>query len=134
MLERALLGLHPNSFNHPVWLFFSEEHHNPSEQLIQNLIQTSQQIQDVGDTQDACEILLICAVLQSRSNDLPNALATAQQALALAQKHDLMQASDWSAWGICALCVKSGEYHSAIKILNWLQTNKTAARRSMGSG
>jgi DNA-binding SARP family transcriptional activator len=122
ILERALLGLYPKSFYHPAWQFFSEDHYNPSAQLIQNLIQTSQQVQRSGDTHDACEILLICAVLQSRNNELPAALATAHQALVLAQKHDLKQVSNWSAWGVCALCVKSGDYHSAIKILNWLQT------------
>jgi len=122
MLNRVLAGLYPESFNHPIWLYHSSDDFNPSAELIQNLIQSAQKLKSAGDTRDACQILLVCAVLQSRANDLPVALLTVQQALRLAENHNLEQASNWSAWGVCALCVNKGDYQTAASLLRWLQT------------
>ncbi len=121
-LNRVLAALYPELFSHPIWLCYSDEGCYPSAELIQKLIQSAQQLQSEGDTRDACQILLVIAVLQSRCNDLPVALFTAQQALELAENHNLEQASNWSAWGMCALCFNNGDYQAAASLLVWLQT------------
>jgi DNA-binding SARP family transcriptional activator len=121
MLNRALAGLYPESFYHPIWRHYSNEESNHSAELIQKLIQSAEQLASSGDTHNACQILLICAVLQSRGNNLPVALLTAQQAWELAENHNLEQASNWSAWGVCALCVNKGDYQTAVSLLRWLQ-------------
>jgi DNA-binding SARP family transcriptional activator len=121
MLNRALAGLSPESFSHPVWRHYSQAEGYPSAELIQNLIQSAEQLNNAGDIQEACQVLLICAVLQGRRHDLNQALNIAQQAWQLAENHSLEQASSWSAWGVCALCVDKGDYKKAVSLLRWLQ-------------
>ena len=121
VLNRALEGLSPESFYHPLWRHYSDKNYEPSTTLIQDLNQSAERLRNNGVLHDACQILLNCAVLHSRRNDLSQALRIAQEAWELAENHNLEQASNWCAWGICALNVKKGNYQQAVSLLRWLQ-------------
>lgn len=121
MLKRALAGLSPESFNHPIWRYYSSESCNPSLTSIQSLVRCAEDLQIAGQVLDACQILLLCAVLHNRRKDQSAALQVAQQAWDIAENNNLSQASNWCAWGLCALNVNKGEYRVAVSLLRWLE-------------
>ena len=121
LLFRTLLRLSPDVFSHPIWIHFDEERIPPSPSLIYALLEPAQEILSEGDIQSACEILLLCAVLQKRSGDLEAALNSTQQAWTLAEFYGLTKAAEWAAWGSSALCAHQGKFLEAAGHLDWLQ-------------
>lgn len=121
LLFRTLLRLSPDVFSHPIWIHFDEKRIPPSPSLIYALLEPAQEILSEGDIQSACEILLLCAVLQKRSGDLEAALKSAQQAWTLAEFYGLIKAAEWAAWGSSALCAHQGKFLEAAGHLEWLQ-------------
>jgi DNA-binding SARP family transcriptional activator len=121
LLFRTLLRLSPDVFSHPIWIHFDEERIPPSPSLIYTLLQPAQELLTNGDIQSACEILLLCAVLQKRTGDLKAALNSTQQAWTLAEFYGLTKAAEWAAWGSSALCAHQGKFLEAAGHLEWLQ-------------
>jgi len=121
LLFRTLLRLSPDVFSHPIWIHFDEERIPPSPSLIYALLEPAQEILSEGDIESACEILLLCAVLQKRSGDLEAALNSTQQAWTLAEFYGLTKAAEWAAWGSSALCAYQGQFLEAASHLEWLQ-------------
>ncbi len=71
---------------------------------------------------NACQVLLICAVQLNYSGQGNQALVTLQKALDLARSNRLTDAIPWVIWGECAICVQLGNYELADIHFRHLQT------------
>ncbi len=120
-LCHALSRLSPNIFSHPVWVHFTETNAPFSPNLIKDLLHAAQQLQNKGDLNSACQILLICAVLQNRLGDNTAAINSTEQAWALAESHSMPHVARWAAWGASALRTRYGHYQQAAEYLKRLQ-------------
>jgi DNA-binding SARP family transcriptional activator len=81
----------------------------------------AEKLKTQDDPANTCQLLLISAVLQSRSGDNTAALNNAQAAWTLAERHGLPQAAWWADWGISSLSTHQGHYSQAAEHLRRLQ-------------
>lgn len=121
LLDYAISKLNPEVFSHPVWVRFAEKSAPSSLELVGDLLSTVKSLQE-EDPSTACQVLLICAVYQTRAGQLFNGLKTTQQALALAQSNHLSNEILWAMWGTCAIAIQQGNYDQATSSLVDLQT------------
>ena len=120
LLNYALSRLNPDVFSHPVWVRFAQQAVDNSLDLVDDLLSTARSLKG-DDPGTACQVLLICAVYQTRAGQLFNALKTSQQGLALAQSAGLRDEMLWAMWGICAIAMQQGNYDQATSSLVDLQ-------------
>lgn len=126
LLDRTLSRLCPDIFSHPVWVHFGQPETPFSTTSIQALLQAVKQMRKDDDLRSACQVLLVCAVLQNRRGDLTAALNSAQQALSMAEAHALPQVARWAAWATSALYTSRGNYRQAAGQLQHLKTRLSA--------
>ena len=120
LLDYAIAKLNPGVFSHPVWVRFAQHFATSSLNLVSDLMSVAKSLQE-DDPSTACQVLLICAVYQTRAGQLFNALKTTQQALALAQSTRLGNEMIWAMWGTCAIALQQGNYEQATNSLVDLQ-------------
>lgn len=120
-LRRAFYRLSPDVFLHPLWVSFIQSGENPSDHLIQELLQESQNLIKIGDMDGACQVLFVCAGLQKRQGSYKASLESLQQAWKLAERSNLADVTAWAIWGCCALCMQLGQFDQAIKHLEFLR-------------
>jgi DNA-binding SARP family transcriptional activator len=120
-LHGCLSRLSPEVFCHPVWEYFAEPNDPLSPNLIHDLLHAATQLGTQHNLLDACQIRLICAVLQDRSGEHAEALATIKTAWSLAEQHGLPHVAWWAAWGASSLCTGQGDYQQAAEHLNYLR-------------
>lgn len=121
LLCRLLSKLSPDIFFHPLWIYFIEAERPYSAELIQRLLQAANQLQIDGDLSGACQVLLICAVLQDRLGDYAAALNSLEQVWTLAECPGLSDVRHWAAWGTSAVYTHQGRYQQADESLKQLQ-------------
>lgn len=120
-LARAVSRLLPEVFFQPVWIHFVGNLANYSTGFIQNLLHNLLPEQTQGDQNSKCQVMFMCAFLQSRLGDHIAALAILEQILKLPETHNFQQLARVAAWGACAMCVRQGDYQQAVHWLSWLQ-------------
>ncbi len=120
-LGRALSKLLPDVFFHPVWIHFARNIANYSPGFVQYLLRDLQLEQTKDDLVSNCQVMFMCACLQSRLGDHAPALASIEQAWKLAETHGLQQIARCAAWGAGAICVRRGNYQEAADWLSRLQ-------------
>jgi len=120
-LSRQLSQLLPDVFFHPVWIHFARKIANYSPDFIQYLLHNLQLEQIRDDLVRNCQVIFMCAYLQSRLGDHATALASIEQTWKLAETHSLQQIARCAAWGACAICVRRGNYQEAADWLSRLQ-------------
>jgi hypothetical protein len=120
-----LSRLSPDAFSHPVWIYFGR---STAPEAIQALLSAAQNIETEDNIRDACQLLLICSVLQYRSCDYDSAFASTQQSLTLAKNHNLSQVICWSIWGLSAIMAQLGQFQDAAEYLKCLQTELNKQR------
>lgn len=121
LLNYAISRLRPGVFSHPVWIRFGNTGKPIPAETLQNLFHDAEQLW-CDQPSDACQILLICSVLQNCSGQRSGALATIQNALELAESAGLIQEILWVIWGACAVCVQQGQYELADRHFRHLQS------------
>lgn len=120
LLEYAISKLNPEVFSHPVWVRFGNMEESNSSKIIEVLFKTAQKLQD-DNPSDACQLMLVCSVIQTYANQRLKALATVQHVLALAKRTGLTRELLWANWGACAICVQQGNYNQATIYIDDLQ-------------
>jgi DNA-binding SARP family transcriptional activator len=120
-LAGSLSRLLPEVFFHPVWIHFVRNLANSSPTLIQNTISLIQSEQTKHDLAGNCQVMFICAFLQSRIGDHAAALTSIEQSLIMAEAHGLQPIARCAAWGACAICARQEKYQEAARWLGWLQ-------------
>jgi DNA-binding SARP family transcriptional activator len=121
LIRYAIRKLNPEIFSHPVWVRFWGKNITITLEAVQGLYAQAERLQ-ADHTGDACQILLICSALQSYMEHLDNALRSAQQALALAERNRLSNEIIWATWGACAICYQAANYEQAIRYLEYLES------------
>lgn len=120
-LRRTLSELLPDAFFHPVWTHWVSNSADYSSDFIRHLLQNLLLEQNEDDLVSNCEVIFLCAYLQSRLSEHAAALASIDQAWKLAETHGLQQIARCAAWGGCAICVRGGDYEKASDWLRKLQ-------------
>ncbi len=120
-LVRSLLRLSPHAFSHHIWLDFVRTGSSFSSYLIEELQQAAKQLIRSNDLENACQIWLICAVLENQRGNNKAALALADKTANLAQNHQLPQIDEWANWGASSLCAQQGDWQQATHYLQRLQ-------------
>jgi DNA-binding SARP family transcriptional activator len=120
-LERTLSRLLPDVFFHPVWIHFARNIADYSPDFVQYLLHDLQLEQTKADLISNCQVMFMCAYMQSRLDDHAAALASIEQAWQLAETHGLRQIACCAAWGASAICVRRGNYQEAVDWLSRLQ-------------
>ena len=100
-LKRILSQLLPDVFFNPVWIHFSTNISNFSQDFVQYLLHDLLLEQNKDDLVSNCQVIFMCAYLQSRLGDHTTALASIVQAWKLAETHSLQKISRCAAWGAC---------------------------------
>jgi DNA-binding SARP family transcriptional activator len=121
ILARSVSCLLPDVFLQPVWIHFVRNLEDYSIDRIQNLLDNLLPEQTQGDLVSNCQVMFVCAFLQSRLGDHIAALAILEQIFNLPGIHNFQQIARSVAWGACAMCVRLGDYRQAVHWLNWLQ-------------
>ena len=120
-LRRTLSRLLPDVFFHPVWIHFVRNNADQSPDFLSYLLHDLQLEQIKDDLVGSCQVIFLCAYLQSRLGEHATALASIEQAWKLAETHSLRQIAHCAAWGACAICVLRGNYQEATDWLIRLQ-------------
>lgn len=120
-LKHSLLRLSPNVFFHHIWTDFVRTNTLFAPHLIEELNQAAEQVMAGNDLKNACQLWLICAVLESRLDNHEAALALIEKTAELAQKYHLPQIDEWANWGASSLCARQGNWQQAAKYLQRLQ-------------
>ena len=120
-LKHSLLRLSPNVFFHHIWTDFVRTNTLFAPHLIEELNQAAEQVMAGNDLKNACQLWLICAVLESRLDNHEAALTLIEKTAELAQKYHLPQIDEWANWGASSLCARQGNWQQAAKYLQRLQ-------------
>ena len=120
-LRRELSHLLPDVFFHPVWIHMDKSIANYSPDFVKTLLHELQLEQINDNPVSNCQIIFMCAYLQSKLGDYASALVHIEQAWIIADMHGLQQIARCAAWGACAICVRRGNYQEAVNWLDKLQ-------------
>jgi DNA-binding SARP family transcriptional activator len=121
VLARSVSRLLPDVFSQPVWIHFVRNLESYSNDLIQNMLHDLLPEQTRGDLASNCQVMFICAFLQSQLGDHDSALEILEQVLKMPETQRRQQIARFAAWGACAMCVRLGDYQQAAYWLSWLQ-------------
>jgi DNA-binding winged helix-turn-helix (wHTH) protein len=119
LLGSAVAKLQPEVFSHPVWIRFGKAEIVQSK-AIEALIAEAEELKQ-GRRSEACQILLICAVLQHYDGQSNNALKTIQKVQDLAQTAGFERETLWALWGTCAIYVQQRRFEQAAKHMTTLK-------------
>jgi two-component SAPR family response regulator len=120
-LRRTLLQLLPDVFFHPVWLHLTRNIATYSPDFVQHILHNLELERNQDELVSNCEIIFICASLQSYLGEHTKALSSIEQAWILAETQGLQSMARCAAWGACAICIRRNNYEEATEWLSKLQ-------------
>jgi DNA-binding SARP family transcriptional activator len=121
VLLSEISRLSPDIFSHPIWIYFGRSPSLETGRTIQALLDSVHIIIPNGDHSSACQLLLVCAVLQNRIHDQDSALDTTHKVLDLAERNRLPQVECWALWALAALSFQRRYFQNTIEHLNHLK-------------
>jgi len=119
LLDYAFTKLMPDIFSHPVWVRFGSTTQSTTPKTIKGLFTEAENLEQ-NDPSAACQVLLICTVLQKYAGQSTQALTTIQKAQDLSLRWGLNQEYHWVLWGACAICIQLKRFQQAANYLNEL--------------
>lgn len=116
-LKQTLSQIMPDVFFHPVWVYFARNLPTYPPDYIQQLLLSLHEEPLTDDFDTQCQVIFLCAYLQSRQGEHATAMAEVEKVWKFAETNGLYHTACSAAWIAGALNAQNGNYPEAI---NWL--------------